>query len=90
MKVLIVEDDRKILSFIQKGLKEQGFNIDAARDGDDAYSMATTQRYDVIVLDIMLPGRDGLSILRGLREQKNTVPVLLLTARTAACRHGAH
>ncbi|MFC1453403.1 response regulator transcription factor [Verrucomicrobiota bacterium] len=83
MKVLIVEDDRKILSFIRKGLKEQGFTVDASSDGDEAYTLATTQAYDAIVLDIMLPGRDGLSIVRGLRERKNTVPVLLLTARTA-------
>jgi CheY-like chemotaxis protein len=67
MKVLLVEDDRKIAS---------------CDDGDDGYLLATTQPYDVIVLDIMLPGRDGLSILRNLRELKNTVPVILLTARS--------
>lgn len=82
MKVLVVEDDRKILSFIRKGLREQGFTVDVSRDGDEGYTLATTQVYDAIVLDIMLPGRDGLSVLRGLRDRKNTVPVILLTART--------
>ena len=83
MKVLLVEDDRKILSFIKKGLKEQGFLVDACENGDEGYDLASEQAYDVLILDIMLPGRDGLSILRGLREKKITVPVILLTARSA-------
>ena len=83
MRVLLVEDDRKIASFIKKGLKEQGFLVDACENGDDGYALASEQTYDVLVLDIMLPGRDGLSILRGLREEKITVPVILLTARSA-------
>ncbi|HAR45696.1 MAG TPA: DNA-binding response regulator, partial [Nitrospiraceae bacterium] len=83
MKVLLIEDDAKIASFVKKGLKEQGFVVDACGDGDDGYAHATGQQYDVIVLDIMLPGPDGLSILRRLREEKNTVPVILLTARSA-------
>jgi DNA-binding response OmpR family regulator len=82
MKVLIVEDDRKIASFVQKGLKEQGYVVDVCNDGDEGYDLASGESYDVILLDIMLPGRDGLSILRGLREEKNTVPVILLTARS--------
>ena len=83
MKVLLIEDDRKIASFVKKGLGEQGLVVDSCDDGDEGYFLATTQAYDVIVLDIMLPGRDGLSILRNLREMKNTVPVILLTARSA-------
>jgi DNA-binding response OmpR family regulator len=83
MKVLLIEDDRKIASFIQKGLREQGFVVDACADGDEGYDLASGQAYDVVVLDIMLPGRDGLSILRGLRREKVTVPVILLTARSA-------
>ncbi len=83
MKILVVEDDPKILSFVRKGLKEQGFTVEAAADGDEGFHLATATAFDVIVLDIMLPGRDGLSILRSLREQKNTVPVILLTARSA-------
>ncbi len=83
MKVLLVEDDRKIASFVKKGLREQGLVVDYSDNGDEGYLLATTQAYDVILLDIMLPGRDGLSILRNLRELKNTVPVILLTARSA-------
>jgi DNA-binding response OmpR family regulator len=82
MKILIVEDDHKIASFVQKGLKEQGYVIDVCHDGDEGHDLASSETYDVILLDIMLPGRDGLSILRSLREQKNTVPVILLTARS--------
>jgi DNA-binding response OmpR family regulator len=82
MKILVVEDDPKIASFIQKGLKEQGDVVDVCYDGDEGYDLALSETYDVVLLDIMLPGRDGLSILRGLREQKNVVPVILLTARS--------
>lgn len=82
MKILIVEDDLKIASFVQKGLKEQGYVVDACHNGDEGYDLASGESYDVILLDIMLPGRDGLSILRALREDKNTVPVILLTARS--------
>ena len=72
MKVLLIEDDRKIASFVKKGLTEQGFVVDSCDDGDDGYLLATTQPYDVIVLDIMLPGRDGLSILRNLRRVRRS------------------
>ena len=82
MKVLVVEDDRKIASFVQKGLKEQGYVVDVCHDGTEGYDLAAGESYDVILLDIMLPGRDGLSILRALRNDKNTVPVILLTARS--------
>ena len=82
MKVLVIEDEKKINSLIRKGLEAQGFVVETAQNGDDGYLMATTQPYDVVILDIMLPGRDGLSILRNLRERKIAVPVILLTART--------
>jgi DNA-binding response OmpR family regulator len=78
----LVEDERKIAGFIRQGLEEHGFNVEVCGNGDEAYTLATTRPYDTIVLDIMLPGRDGLSILRGLRERKNAVPVILVTART--------
>jgi DNA-binding response OmpR family regulator len=77
----VVEDQPKIASFVQKGLEEQGMVVDLCLDGDEGYELAKTGSYDALVLDIMLPGRDGLSILRNVREQKNQVPVLLLTAR---------
>ena len=81
MRVLLVEDEAKIASFLRKALEEQGFTVDLTGDGDDAFLMATTQSFDAIILDIMLPGRDGLSILQQLRERHNPVPVILVTAR---------
>ncbi|MDQ8199328.1 response regulator transcription factor [Pelagicoccus enzymogenes] len=82
MKVLLVEDEKKISDFVLKGLKEHGYVVELAEDGNDGYLHATTQSYDVVVLDIMLPGRDGLSILKSLRKSGNTVPVILVTARS--------
>jgi len=82
MKVLVVEDEKKIAAFIRKGLEAQGFVVEVAHHGDDGFTRATTRPYDAMVLDIMLPGRDGLSILRQLRERKIGVPVILLTARS--------
>jgi DNA-binding response OmpR family regulator len=82
MKVLVVEDEKKIASFVRKGLEAQGFVVDVAHRGDEGYALATSRPYDALVLDIMLPGRDGLSILRNLRERKMSVPVILLTARS--------
>ncbi len=81
MKVLVVEDEKKIAAFIRNGLEEQGFTVEVCHNGDEACSLALRNPYDALVLDIMLPGRDGLSILRNLRDQKNAVPVILLTAR---------
>lgn len=82
MKVLVVEDEKRIASFIRKGLEEHGFIVECSTDGDEGYYLAATQQFDAIVLDIMLPGRDGLSILQNLRKKANDVPVLLLTARS--------
>jgi two-component system, OmpR family, response regulator len=82
VKVLVIEDDRKIAAFVRKGLEAQGFVVDACRSGDDGYALATSRPYDALILDIMLPGRDGLSILRNLRERRIALPVILLTART--------
>ena len=81
MHILVVEDHAKIASFIRKGLEAHGMVVDVCGDGDEAFALASTEPFDAIVLDIMLPGRDGLSILRNLREQKNSVPVIVLTAR---------
>ena len=77
----MVEDDAKLSGFIQKGLEAEGFVVDLCSDGDEGYSLATTREYDAMVLDIMLPGRDGLSILRNLREKRIETPVIVLTAR---------
>jgi len=82
LKILIIEDEKKIASLLRKGLEAQGFVVEVANNGDDGYAMATTRPYDALVLDIMLPGRDGLSILRNLRERKIPLPVILLSARS--------
>jgi len=82
VRILLVEDEKRIAGFVRQALQEQGFTVDVTGDGDEGYDLATTQSYDVIVLDIMLPGRDGLSILRSLRQRRNAVPVILLTARS--------
>jgi len=81
MRVLVVEDEKKLAGFVRKSLQEEGMVVDVSHNGDEALLMAQETPYDAIVLDVMLPGRDGLSILRQLREQRNTVPVLLVTAR---------
>jgi DNA-binding response OmpR family regulator len=81
MRVLLVEDERKIADFVCAGFREQGFAVDHCDNGSDGYERASGTDYDVIVLDIMLPGRDGLSILKGLRKSGNTTPIILLTAR---------
>ena len=81
MHILYVEDEAKIAKFVYTGLKEQGFVVDYCEDGSEGYNRAIENEYDAIVLDIMLPGKDGLSILKSLRRAKRNVPVILLTAR---------
>jgi len=81
MRVLVVEDQKKTASFIRKALQAEGFAVDLCHNGEDAWAATRLTPFDAIVLDIMLPGRDGLSLLRQLRERKNTTPVLLLSAR---------
>ena len=81
MRVLVVEDEKKTASFVRKALQAEGFAVDVCHNGDEALSAASATPFDAIVLDIMLPGRDGLAVLRTLRERKQTTPVLLLSAR---------
>jgi len=81
MRVLVVEDEKKTASFVRKALQAEGFAVDVCHNGDDALAAASSTPFDAIVLDIMLPGRDGLSVLRQLRERKNVTPILLLSAR---------
>ena len=80
MRILVVEDDEKIASFILNGLKQSGFSVDHAADGDTALSLTASTPYDAIVLDIMLPKIDGLAVLRRVRRDRSLVPVLLLSA----------
>jgi len=83
MRLLVIEDDRKIASFVVKGLKENGFAVDHAPDGEEGLTMAQGAPYDAAVVDIMLPGRDGLSVVQELRSQKINIPVIFLSARAS-------
>ncbi|PZU98174.1 MAG: DNA-binding response regulator [Leptolyngbya sp.] len=81
MNVLLVEDEAKIASFVAQGLQEQGFVVDTCPNGTEGYALATDRTYDVVLLDIMVPGMDGLAILKALRGAGYAVPVILITAR---------
>jgi len=81
MKTLIVEDDKKLSSFLKKGLREEQFAVDVCRNGTDAVHMVTVNNYDVIILDIMLPGKDGIEVCKELRKNSITTPVIMLTAK---------
>lgn len=81
MKILIVEDDPSVARFIEQALKEAGYATVAASDGDSAYRLASSQPFELILLDVMLPGMDGLEVCRRLRERGLRTPILMLTAR---------
>ncbi|OPY61894.1 MAG: Transcriptional activator protein CzcR [Syntrophorhabdaceae bacterium PtaU1.Bin034] len=81
MKILIVEDEKKVASFVRKGLQEEGYSVDMAHNGEDGLHLASDASYDLIILDIYLPKLDGISVLKKLREFKVKTPVLLLTVR---------
>jgi len=81
VKILVVEDEKKTGSYLRKGLTESGFIVDVAEEGDDGLHLAQTGDYDLVVLDVMLPGRDGWSVLAELRRCGKQIPVLFLTAR---------
>jgi len=83
MRVLLIEDDRRLAASIQRGLGESGLAVDLAYDGDDGIAAALSAPYDVLVMDVMLPGANGLAVSRQLRQQKLSTPILMLTARDA-------
>jgi DNA-binding response OmpR family regulator len=83
MKLLVIEDEEKIANLLEKGFRDQGHEVDLSFDGDEGLAQATANSYDAILIDVMLPGRDGLSVLKALRERHVTAPVLILTARGA-------
>jgi two-component system OmpR family response regulator len=81
MRILLIEDDLKLASFILKGLKEAGFAVDHCADGEDGLHMASNEPYDAAIVDIMLPKLDGFSLIDELRRRKNTTPVIILSAK---------
>jgi len=80
MKILLVEDDERILEFLQRGLQAEGYHVDVARDGMTGLETARTGRYNLIVLDLMLPKLDGRDLCRILRTERVQVPIMMLTA----------
>jgi len=81
MRILLVEDEKKVASFIKKGLEEEGYAVDLAADGESGLHMALDRVHDLILLDIQLPKKNGLAVLREMRQHKVAIPVLLLTVR---------
>jgi DNA-binding response OmpR family regulator len=81
VRILLVEDETKVRRSLQRGLEEEGYEVVAVDNGEDGYRQASTQRFDCLVLDLMLPGRGGLEVLRALREAGNRTPTMILTAR---------
>jgi heavy metal response regulator len=81
MRILVVEDEKKVSSFIKRGLEEEKYEVDAAFDGEEGLAMAQKGQYDLLILDWMLPKRDGISVLKELRRDNTGLPVLMLTAK---------
>lgn len=81
MRILLIEDERKIASFIERGLKEEHYVVDVAYNGENGLFLAEVNTYDLILLDIMLPGKDGISVCKELRNKKINTPILMLTAK---------
>jgi DNA-binding response OmpR family regulator len=83
MRILVVEDEKKVASFIKKGLQQEGYAADTVHDGPEAIQTATAFDYDLVILDLMLPKRSGIEVLREIRSKKQSLPVLILTAKGA-------
>ncbi|MBF0532523.1 MAG: response regulator transcription factor [Candidatus Omnitrophica bacterium] len=81
MRILLIEDEKKVAGFIKRGLKEENYAVDTAEDGEAGHFLATTNEYDLIVLDVMLPKMDGLTLCARLRREGHKAPILMLTAR---------
>lgn len=81
MKILVVEDEKKVAGFIKRGLEEEKFEVEVAYDGEDGFQKAAEGSYSLVILDVMLPKKDGLSIVKDLRSKKVLTPVLMLTAK---------
>jgi len=83
MRVLVIEDEPGVAAFVKKGLREASYAVDVADDGQTGFRLAASREYDTIVLDLMLPGKDGFNIIRDLRHDEVTTPIICLTARDA-------
>ncbi|MGD1084744.1 MAG: response regulator transcription factor [Verrucomicrobiota bacterium] len=81
MRILVIEDERKVAEFVARGLRDQRFAVDVSNDGQTGWEMASSCSYDLVILDLMLPGLSGLEILKRIRRQGSQTPVLVLTAR---------
>ncbi len=81
MKILIIEDDENILSFLKRGFEEEGYVVDSAADGEDGEYLASTNSYDIVILDWMLPNKNGIEVLESLRNKDILTPIIMLTAR---------
>jgi heavy metal response regulator len=81
MRILVVEDEKKVASFLKKGLEEEHYAVDTAFDGEEGLVLAHINEYDLIILDIMLPKQDGMEVLRRIRANGSTVPIMMLTAK---------
>ncbi len=81
MRILVVEDEHRIANSIKKGLEQENYAVDVSYDGNYGYDLASTEEYDVIILDLMLPGIDGIKICQNLRKNKINIPILILTAK---------
>lgn len=82
MRILIVEDEKKVSDFLRKGFQAEAFSVDVAEDGDRGSLLARSESYDLVILDVMLPRKDGMQVLREIRQEKNNTPVLMLTAKS--------
>ncbi len=83
MKILIVEDDIKISAFLEKGLIEENYTVDCCYDGEEAFYLITTNKYDLIILDLMIPYIDGVTLCKDLKEMGDTTPIIMLTAKSS-------
>lgn len=81
MRILVVEDEKKVAAFIKRGLEEEGYSVDAAYDGAEGVQLAESASYDLLIMDVMLPKKDGLTVVKELRQAGRSTPVLMLTAR---------
>jgi two-component system, OmpR family, response regulator len=81
MRVLVIEDDMKISEHLEKGLKEAGYNVDTISDGEKAFQLALIENFDLLIVDVMLPGKDGFTLVEDLRKNKKNMPVLFLSAK---------